>query len=63
MQEYEPYIIVARKYVPWYDERFRGRGYDKASHILQMHGASCLMNRQPCFPAEITAFILVQAWA
>lgn len=30
---YEPYIVVARKYVPWYDERFRGYRYDKITHI------------------------------
>ena len=27
---YEPYVLVARKLVPWYDERFRGYGWDKA---------------------------------
>ena len=26
---YEPYVLVARKLVPWYDERFRGYGWDK----------------------------------
>ena len=26
---YEPYVLVARKIMPWYDERFRGYGWDK----------------------------------
>ena len=26
---YEPYVLVSRKLVPWYDERFRGYGWDK----------------------------------
>lgn len=31
--QFEPYIIMAYKYVPWYDERFRGRIANKAVHI------------------------------
>ncbi len=26
---YEPYVLVNRRTVPWYDERFRGYGWDK----------------------------------
>ena len=26
---YEPYVLVSRKHMPWYDERFRGYGWDK----------------------------------
>ena len=26
---YEPYVLVNRRMVPWYDERFRGYGWDK----------------------------------
>ncbi|KAK9805256.1 hypothetical protein WJX72_009116 [[Myrmecia] bisecta] len=35
---YEPYLIVARKYIPWYDERFRGYGQDKVVQVLNMAG-------------------------
>lgn len=33
---YEPYIVVARQYVPWYDERFRGYGRDKIVHLTHL---------------------------
>lgn len=26
---YEPYLLVSRRHIPWYDERFRGYGWDK----------------------------------
>ena len=26
---YEPYLLVSRHHMPWYDERFRGYGWDK----------------------------------
>lgn len=26
---YEPYVLVSRAMMPWYDERFRGYGWDK----------------------------------
>lgn len=29
---YEPYVLVSRKHMPWYDERFRGYGWDKVNH-------------------------------
>jgi hypothetical protein len=33
---YEPYLLVARRHVPFYDERFRGYGRDKIAHALHM---------------------------
>jgi len=33
---FEPYVVVARRYVPWYDERFRGYGRDKITHLAHM---------------------------
>lgn len=35
---YEPYIVSARKNVPWYDERFRGHGRDRIVQTLNMAG-------------------------
>lgn len=32
-QGYEPYIILCRQYIPFYDERFRGYSRDKIVHI------------------------------
>lgn len=29
LQKYEPYTIMLRKHVPWYDERFRGYHFNK----------------------------------
>ncbi|KDD76979.1 hypothetical protein H632_c49p0, partial [Helicosporidium sp. ATCC 50920] len=33
---YEPYVIVHRRHVPWYDERFRGYGRDKIVHLTHL---------------------------
>ena len=35
---YEPYVIVPRS-VPLYDERFIGYGFNKISHIYELHMA------------------------
>ncbi len=35
-QGYEPYILINKRFVPWYDERFRGYGRDKIVHILHI---------------------------
>ena len=32
---YEPYVLVSRKHMPWYDERFRGYGWDKVLHASE----------------------------
>ncbi len=36
MQGFEPYVMVARRFVPWYDERFRGYRKNKVVHLLHM---------------------------
>ena len=33
---YEPYVIVARRFVPWYDERFVGYRKNKVVHLLYL---------------------------
>jgi hypothetical protein len=33
---YQPIIIMARVHVPWFDERFRGYGWDKFTHMYQL---------------------------
>ena len=51
LQGYEPYVIMHRDYVPWYDERFRGFGFDKIVHTALMH---C---KRPCLPAWLPACV------
>lgn len=36
MQGFEPYIIIARKHIPWYDERFTGYNKNKISHLFHI---------------------------
>ena len=36
MQGFEPYVVVSKKLVPWYDERFTGYLEDKVVHIQTM---------------------------
>lgn len=33
---YEPFVVLSRLHVPWFDERFRGYGWDKITHIFHM---------------------------
>mmetsp|Transcript_13170 Transcript_13170/g.24304 ORF Transcript_13170/g.24304 Transcript_13170/m.24304 type:complete len:548 (-) Transcript_13170:164-1807(-) len=35
-QSFEPYVVAAKSAVPEYDERFRGYGMNKISHIYEM---------------------------
>ena len=53
MQGYEPFVISARKNVPWYDVRFRGEGQDRIVHTLNMAGS---VN----FAVHPTAFVVRQ---
>ena len=55
LQGYEPYVIVSRRFCPWYDERFRGYGYDKIQqleHLASGRGWSwgCGNNETNCQP-------------
>lgn len=34
---FEPYILMARKYVPYYDERFRGYYWNKVQHLMHIN--------------------------
>ena len=36
VQGYEPYVLVSKDLVPWYDERFTGYLEDKVVHIQTM---------------------------
>ncbi|KAK9825605.1 hypothetical protein WJX74_010038 [Apatococcus lobatus] len=49
---YEPYILVSRRAMPWYDERFRGYGWDKVMQLYQLDS----MNFQ--FVVHPTAFVI-----
>lgn len=49
---YEPYVLVSRKHMPWYDERFRGYGWDKVMQIFQLDA----MNFR--FMAHPSAFVV-----
>lgn len=31
-------MLVSQKWVPWYDERFRGYGHNKIEHIMHLRG-------------------------
>lgn len=35
-QGYEPYLLLHRDHLPWYDERFRGYGWDKVVHTFHL---------------------------
>mmetsp|Transcript_94871 Transcript_94871/g.237934 ORF Transcript_94871/g.237934 Transcript_94871/m.237934 type:complete len:1751 (+) Transcript_94871:92-5344(+) len=36
-EHFEPYVVALRSLVPAYDERFRGYGLNKISHLYSMH--------------------------
>lgn len=36
VQGFEPYVLVSKRLVPWYDERFTGYLEDKVVHIQTM---------------------------
>eukprot|EP00928_Gymnodinium_smaydae_P001212 TRINITY_DN10452_c0_g1_i1.p1 TRINITY_DN10452_c0_g1~~TRINITY_DN10452_c0_g1_i1.p1 ORF type:complete len:1741 (+),score=335.54 TRINITY_DN10452_c0_g1_i1:88-5310(+) len=55
-EHFEPYVVVARELVPAYDERFRGYGLNKISHLYDMasRGFSfCVIDGQDAFVAAV----------
>ena len=45
-QGYEPYLLVSRRQMPWYDERFRGYGFDKVPTTC-ISQSSSIPSRRP----------------
>ena len=35
--DFEPYLLVKKKNIPLYDMRFVGFGWNKVSHIMELH--------------------------
>eukprot|EP00959_Pyramimonas_sp_CCMP1952_P187148 3913563-Pyramimonas_sp.AAC.1 len=54
---YEPYIVAARAHVPRYDERFRGYGMNKVSHLHAVAAAGLRFRAHP------TAFVCAEEHA
>ncbi|GAB4822605.1 hypothetical protein N2152v2_009651 [Parachlorella kessleri] len=44
---YEPYVLISRRFVPWYDERFRGYGRDKIQHLTHLAGLNVTFSVHP----------------
>ena len=44
---YEPYIIANRRWLPPYDERFRGYGHNKISHVYAVAAAGATFEVMP----------------
>ena len=41
--DFEPYILVEKKGLPHYDTRFLGFGWNKVSHIMELHAMKYVM--------------------
>ncbi|PSC70030.1 Glycosyltransferase LARGE2 [Micractinium conductrix] len=44
---FEPYVLMQRRFVPWYDERFKGYNRNKVVHFLHMHSLGLEFNSCP----------------
>jgi len=44
---FEPYVVVSRKWLPLYDERFRGYGHNKISHLYAVAAAGATFEVMP----------------
>lgn len=53
---YEPYVVACRRQVPLYDERFRGYGLNKISHLLHMHMVLHCCCGDGCVDVELCLF-------
>lgn len=45
LQDFEPYVLVAREGLPAYDERFRGYFENKAVHLRHMASLGCALGQ------------------
>ena len=71
-QDYEPYVIVAKQYVPWYDERFVLFYHDKSAHLehlwslnvkFKVHGSGYVLHRpHPKAPPLLHATSVASHW-
>ena len=52
LQGYEPYILIHRDFVPWYDERFDARWWDKVRGSSVAAVAALLQATSCCTPAN-----------
>jgi glycosyltransferase-like protein LARGE len=56
-ESYEPYVVMARKSVPMYDERFRGYGMNKISHLY------AVASQGTCFKVLPSQFVIAREHA
>lgn len=61
VQEYEPYVLMLRKNVPWYDESYRGYGQEKLSMFAYLAALGVTFRIHPAaflvhIPHEETAW-------
>jgi len=46
-ENFEPYVVMRKDLIPLYDERFRGYGMNKISHLLAVHCAGIAFHVLP----------------
>jgi glycosyltransferase-like protein LARGE len=55
-EHFEPYIVVSRSRVPMYDERFRGYGLNKISHLYEVN----MRGFDFCVIDHLDAFVIAE---